>query len=135
MPLSQRNIPLAVKAAPGTSSCPSVRDRARCRRSKPGKPSHRAYGGIVNRSQYNPAWIDRWNGFLRDTAADNRGKVSVVDLNKVLDPAGHWTDTVDGVTVRITDRMHLTVAGADLAANTVVPQILGALPAPPPPPP
>ena len=89
---------------------------------------------VVDRSQYNPAWIDRWNGFLRDTAADNRGKVSVVDLNKVLDPAGHWTDTVDGVTVRISDRMHLTVAGADLAANTVVPQILKALPTPPPPP-
>jgi peptidoglycan/LPS O-acetylase OafA/YrhL len=82
---------------------------------------------VVDRSQYNPAWIDRWNGFLRDVAAANPGKVSVVDLNKVLDPAGRWTDTVDGVTVRISDRMHLSTAGADLAARVVVPQILSAL--------
>jgi lysophospholipase L1-like esterase len=90
---------------------------------------------VVNRSQYNPAWIDRWNGFLRDLAGANPGKVSVVDLNKVLDPAGRWTDTVDGVSVRISDRMHLSAAGADLAARDVVPQILAAMHQPLPPPP
>ncbi|HZP27630.1 MAG TPA: SGNH hydrolase domain-containing protein, partial [Acidimicrobiia bacterium] len=85
---------------------------------------------VVNRSQYNPAWIDRWNGFLHDLAAANPGKVSVVDLNRVLDPAGRWTDTVDGVTVRISDRMHLSPAGADLAAQSIMPQILAAIPPP-----
>ncbi len=88
---------------------------------------------VVNRSRLNPAWIDRWNGFLRDTAAANPGKVTVADLNKVLDPDGHWTDTVDGITVRISDRMHLTAEGADLAAQDLMPQILAALPPPAPP--
>ncbi|MFI5101697.1 MAG: SGNH hydrolase domain-containing protein, partial [Actinomycetes bacterium] len=78
---------------------------------------------VVDRSHLNPAWIDRWNGFLRDTAAANPGKVTVLDLNKVLDPDGHWTDTVDGITVRISDRMHLTGQGADLAAQALMPQI------------
>jgi peptidoglycan/LPS O-acetylase OafA/YrhL len=79
---------------------------------------------VVNRSHLNPAWIDRWNGFLRDAAAVNPGNVTVLDLNKVLDPEGHWTDTVDGVTVRVSDRMHLTTQGADLAAQALMPQIL-----------
>ncbi len=78
----------------------------------------------LDRSQYNPAWIDRWNALLRETAARNPGKVKVLDLNKVLDPSGHWTDSVDGVTVRISDKMHLTVAGAELAAAALVPQML-----------
>ena len=82
---------------------------------------------VVNRSHYNPSWIDRWNGFLRDVAAANPGKVTVLDLNKFLDPDGHWTDSVDGVTVRISDRMHLSAAGADLAARDLVPQILASL--------
>jgi peptidoglycan/LPS O-acetylase OafA/YrhL/lysophospholipase L1-like esterase len=79
---------------------------------------------VVNRSHLNPAWIDRWNAFLRDTAATNPGNVTVLDLNKTLDPDGHWTDTVDGVTVRVSDRMHLTTQGADLAAQALMPQIL-----------
>ena len=59
-----------------------------------------------------------------------RARSSVLDLNKVLDPEGHWTDSVDGVTVRISDRMHLSTAGADLAARDLVPQILSSLPRP-----
>ena len=29
---------------------------------------------VVDRSRLNPGWIDRWNGFLHDTAAANPGR-------------------------------------------------------------
>ncbi len=78
----------------------------------------------VSRSQYNPRWVDRWNELLRETAAANPGRVQVLDLNRFLDPNGHWTDTVNGVHVRGPDLMHLNDAGADVTAQWLLPQLL-----------
>jgi len=76
-----------------------------------------------DRSLYNPTWIDRWNTHLSAVATSNAGVVTLLDLNAVLDPDGRWTDTVDGVRVRDIDKMHLTAAGADLAAAWLAPEI------------
>ncbi len=76
------------------------------------------------RSGYNNRWIDRWNDFLRESAAADPLHASIVDLNLLLDPEGTWTEAVNGVEVRAEDRVHVSDAGADLTAQWLIPQIL-----------
>ncbi|HMG25611.1 MAG TPA: acyltransferase family protein [Acidimicrobiia bacterium] len=80
--------------------------------------------GIPDRSSYNPRWIDRWNGDLRAVATRNASSVTVIDLNRFLDPDGGWTDTVNGVGTRGPDRTHLSPEGADLVAGWLAPQLV-----------
>jgi hypothetical protein len=76
------------------------------------------------RSGYNDRWIDRWNDLLRETAAADPVRATVLDLNLLLDPEGRWTEVVNGVEVRAEDRVHISEAGADLTAQWLIPQIL-----------
>jgi lysophospholipase L1-like esterase len=88
--------------------------------------------GIPERSSYNPRWIDRWNEDLRAAATRDASSVTIIDLNRFLDPAGIWTDTVNGVSARGPDGTHLSLEGADIVANWVAPQLfrLARAPAP-----
>jgi hypothetical protein len=63
-----------------------------------------------------PARVDRYNALLRQVAAGSGGRVVVADVGAKLDPAGHYTTTVDGVVVRFADGIHVTEAGARLIA-------------------
>ena len=78
----------------------------------------------LDRSTYNPAWVDRWNESLRAVATRNPATATIVDLNRFLDPEGKWSDTLDGVKVHTDDKMHLSPEGADLVANWLAPQVL-----------
>ena len=80
--------------------------------------------GTLDRSSYNPRWVDRWNGHLRALAIQNPSTVTIVDLNQFLDPGGEWTGTVNGVNVRGTDSMHVSPEGADLVAGWLGPQLV-----------
>jgi peptidoglycan/LPS O-acetylase OafA/YrhL len=80
------------------------------------------------RSVLNPAWIDRWNGLLREVEASRLGRVTTLDLNTRLCPEGRYTAAVGDVVVRGYDRGHLSDAGADYAAQWLVPQILALRP-------
>ncbi len=88
--------------------------------------AHRAGGilGPAERSSYNPRWIDRWNGNLRAVATRNASSVTIIDLNRFLDPDGGWTDTVNGVSARGPDRTHLSPEGADMVAGWLAPQLV-----------
>ena len=55
--------------------------------------------------------VDEYNQILERVAARHPGEVTVVDLNRILDPAGHFQSVVDGVTVRWADGIHVTRAG------------------------
>jgi peptidoglycan/LPS O-acetylase OafA/YrhL/lysophospholipase L1-like esterase len=78
----------------------------------------------LDRSTYNPAWVDRWNTSLREVATRNPAKATIVDLNGFLDPDGKWSDTLQGVKLHTYDKMHLSPEGADLVANWLVPQVV-----------
>jgi len=69
-----------------------------------------------------PARVDRFNALLRAAAARHRG-TTVFDLGALAEPVGHYTATIDGVTVRRADGIHFTEQGADLLA----PAVMGAL--------
>jgi len=68
------------------------------------------------------ARIDRFNAILRRVAAQAPGVVRVVDLGAMLDPHGRFTPVVDGVTVRPSDGVHLTLAAGAWLAPKLLPQ-------------
>ncbi len=75
------------------------------------------------RSFYNPEWIDRWNQLLRDVAAAHPGLVTVLDLNRLVDPDGVWADSINGVAIRHEDRVHFSSAGASYIGQWLAPQV------------
>jgi len=77
----------------------------------------------IERSPLNAPWIDRYNLLQRGVARRSDGRVSVVDLNRYLDPDGHWTDTVAGIKVRTFDRCHLSPEGAAYVAQWLTPKL------------
>jgi hypothetical protein len=67
--------------------------------------------------------VDEYNRILERVAALHPGEVTVVDLNKLLDPSGHFQMVVDGVTVRWADGIHVTKAGGQWLEPYVLPTI------------
>jgi hypothetical protein len=76
--------------------------------------------------QDDPARVDRYNQLLEAVARRHPGVVSVVPLNRFLDPDGHFTWTLDGQVVRQGDGVHTTLAGGTYLAPRVLP-LLAAL--------
>lgn len=71
-----------------------------------------------------PSRVDQWNALLRQVASSNPGTATLVDLNGILDPDGHYTNTVDGIHVRQqTDGIHITRAGGEWLQPRLLPQI------------
>ena len=67
--------------------------------------------------------VDEYNRILEQVAARHPGEVTVVDLNRILDPAGHFQTVVDGVTVRWADGIHVTKAGGQWIEPYVLPTV------------
>jgi peptidoglycan/LPS O-acetylase OafA/YrhL len=55
-----------------------------------------------------PARIDSYNRIVRAVAAKNPTTVKVVDLNAMLGPNHRYTSSVDGITMRWDDGVHVT---------------------------
>ena len=70
-----------------------------------------------------PARVDEYNAMIRQVASENPGEVSVLDLNKIADPDGHFQATIDGVAVRYVDGIHWTFAGDCWLAPRVLPLV------------
>ena len=51
------------------------------------------------------------------------GRASVIDLNRLLDPAGKYTSYLDGVRVRNPDDEHISVLGGELLRPLVLPTL------------
>ena len=52
-----------------------------------------------------------FNGLILRAATRARQKVTVIDLNTLLDPGGHFQSDIDGIQVRWSDGIHITTAG------------------------
>ena len=70
-----------------------------------------------------PARTDAFNAVLRNVAAGNPATTSIVDINRLLDPQGHYTSYIDGVRVRDTDEEHPSVYGGLYLRPAVLPQL------------
>ena len=70
-----------------------------------------------------PARADAYNALVRRVAAKHPGEVTVYDLNKVLDPGGRFTPTIDGVDVRWSDGIHISATGGEWLRPKILPLI------------
>jgi peptidoglycan/LPS O-acetylase OafA/YrhL len=71
-----------------------------------------------------PSRTDSYNADLRAAAVRHPGRASVVDLNQMLDPRGHYVSSVGGVRVRDFDNEHISVAGGKWLQATLLPTLV-----------
>ncbi len=70
-----------------------------------------------------PARADAFNRLLRQVADQRRATVTLVDLNKMLDPDGTYQSTIGGVAVRDSDGIHISIPGGELLRPKILPTI------------
>ena len=67
--------------------------------------------------------VEDFNRILAEVAARHPGVVTVVDLNRILDPHGAFQTSVDGITVRWADGIHISKAGGEWLQPTILPPV------------
>jgi SGNH domain-containing protein len=85
-------------------------------------PSERQPDGLPW-SENQPSRVRAFNALVRQVARSHPGEVDVIDLNRMLSPDGIFTTSVDGVTVRWADGVHVTTAAGELLQRQILPQI------------
>jgi len=70
-----------------------------------------------------PSRTDAFNADVRAAVDAHPGQSSVIDLNKILDPRGHYVSTIDGFRVRDTDEEHLSRLGGEWLRPLLLPQL------------
>jgi SGNH domain (fused to AT3 domains) len=85
-------------------------------------PPNETLAGAVSPAD-SPARVDDFNRILAQVAATHPGVVSVLDLNRILDPSGHFVSKIDGVTVRWADGIHISKVGGEWLQARVLPTI------------
>jgi peptidoglycan/LPS O-acetylase OafA/YrhL len=67
--------------------------------------------------------VDEWNAIVTRVAAHRRSTVTLIDLNKKLDPHGSFQLVVDRVTVRWPDGVHISKAGGEWLQPFILPTV------------
>jgi len=70
-----------------------------------------------------PARVDILNAMIESVAAEHPGQVSVIPLNRYLDPDGHYTASIDGQVMRFADGVHTTQEAGTYLAPKILPQL------------
>jgi peptidoglycan/LPS O-acetylase OafA/YrhL len=70
-----------------------------------------------------PARTDAYNADVRAAVARHPGQASVIDLNRILDPDGHYVSSLGGVRVRDYDNEHLSMAGGKWLRPRLLPTL------------
>jgi peptidoglycan/LPS O-acetylase OafA/YrhL len=70
-----------------------------------------------------PWRVKQFNVILRQVAAAHPGTVSVLNLNRIVDPKGHYQAVIHGVPVRSSDGVHFTWAGDFWLAPQILPEL------------
>ena len=71
-----------------------------------------------------PFRLARFHQLLVQAAERSHGVAEVIDLNPILCPNGHFMRSLDGKVLRMDDGIHLTSAGDQLLAPTLLPQLV-----------
>ena len=74
----------------------------------------------------NPARLAVYNKLVRQVAAEHPTTDTAVDLFGAACPGGKFAATVDGVTIRLSDGVHFTIAGGEYLAPKIMPAIVAA---------
>jgi peptidoglycan/LPS O-acetylase OafA/YrhL len=71
-----------------------------------------------------PSRMKAWNRVVVEAAAKRKDTVTVIRLNRLLDPHGRYQAVVDGYMVRWSDGIHITTAGGELAQRWIMPVVV-----------
>jgi peptidoglycan/LPS O-acetylase OafA/YrhL len=71
-----------------------------------------------------PSRTNAYNADVRRAVAEHPHQASVIDLNKLLDPQGHYTSYIHGVRVRSFDDEHISTAGGQLLRSALLPELV-----------
>jgi hypothetical protein len=71
----------------------------------------------------NPVRVDEFNAIVRSVAAKRHDVATLFDLNKALDPHGHYQAVVDGLTVRWADGIHISLPGGLFLQSAILPLV------------
>ena len=67
--------------------------------------------------------MTEFNQILTSVAKRRSKVVTVIDLNKMLDPQGHFQSVIDGVTVRWADGIHISKPGGEWLQPAILPTV------------
>ncbi len=67
---------------------------------------------------------DAWNTIVRAAVAEHPDQAAVIDLNKIVDPNGHYVSYIDGVRVRDTDDEHFSKLGGEWLRPLLLPELV-----------
>jgi hypothetical protein len=70
-----------------------------------------------------PVRVNEFNQILTEVTQRNNRVVTLIDLNKQLDPHGHFQEVIEGVTVRSSDGIHITAAGGEWLQPYIFPTV------------
>ncbi len=70
-----------------------------------------------------PARTNAYNADVRRAVSEHRRQATVIDLNRMLDPAGVYTASVSGVDVRWSDGVHISLDGGELLRRRILPVV------------
>ena len=73
-----------------------------------------------------PERVAALNTLARQVAAANPARVTLIDLSQRLSPDGQYDRTIDGVTVRAADGVHLSEPGGEWLTHWLIPRLLAA---------
>jgi hypothetical protein len=74
-------------------------------------------------SENDPGRATAFNRLLERVARQRSSQVTLVDVNKILDPDGRYQAVVDGLTVRTTDGIHITEPGGEWLQSRILPTV------------
>jgi hypothetical protein len=74
-------------------------------------------------SEDTPPRTRAYNALVEQVASADPSEVSVIDVNRMLSPAGVYTATLAGVAVRWPDGVHVSVAGGELLQREILPVV------------
>ena len=67
--------------------------------------------------------MTKWNQILSSVARHRAKVVTLIDLNKKLDPHGHFQEVIDDVTVRWADGVHISEPGGEWLQPFIFPTV------------
>jgi peptidoglycan/LPS O-acetylase OafA/YrhL len=70
-----------------------------------------------------PARVNEFNRILAEVTKHNPRVVTLVNLNKILDPHGTYQSVIDGVTVRWADGIHVSKTGGEWLQAALLPKV------------
>ena len=85
-------------------------------------PTNETLNGALS-PEDSPTRVDEFNHLLAEVAARHPGTVSVIDLNRILDPHGVFQSVIDKVTVRWPDGIHVSKPGGEWLQARVLPTV------------